>query len=142
MVESSYKIKTELVKDKPFITVEMSYKDRFFDDKYSLMGNLYEDKIPFCIIKNNKSLTLKEATFYNDNNINKSLFMENLSKIVNDYDFVEDFKKNHLENFTKDLCEFINKCNSSMISNNKFHEGYKDKLKGMAGINQANKNLR
>ena len=141
MRKSKYNIKTEIVKDKPFITVEMSYKDSFSNDKYILTGHLNESRINFTFIKN-KENTLNEASFYATNDCKTSTFINELSSGVNNYDFIEDFKKNNLEDFTKELSEFIVKCDSSMISDGKIFEGYEDKLKGMAGINKINKNLR
>ena len=141
MSKSNYKIKTELIKDKPFVTVEMSYVDSFSNDKYILSGGLDESRVNFTFVKN-KEQKINEAFFSAKNNFGSNTFIEQLSKGVNNYDFIEDFKKNNLEDFTKELSEFIVKCDSSMISNGKLFEGYKDKLKGMAGINVINKNLR
>tara|TARA_B110000503_G_C6979253_1_gene342512 strand:- start:218 stop:640 length:423 start_codon:yes stop_codon:yes gene_type:complete len=140
-MKSKYNIKTKLVKDRPFITVEMSYKDSFSNDKYTLIGQLNEGRINFSFIKNKES-KLNETSFYATNDFRKNTFINELSKRVNNYDFIEDFKKNNLEDFTKELSEFIVKCDSSMISNGKIFEGYKDKLKGMAGIKLINKNIR
>ena len=141
MINSKYNIKTELIKDKPFITVEMSYKDKFSNDKYVLMGHLNESKINFTFTKD-KENTSNKASFCITEDYRTSTFINELSKGVNNYDFIEDFKKNNLEDFTKELSEFIVKCDSSMISDGKIFEGYKDKLKGMAGIKLTNKNLR
>ena len=52
MSKSNYKIKTELIKDKPFVTVEMSYKDSFSNDKYILFGSLNESRVNFTFVKN------------------------------------------------------------------------------------------
>jgi len=141
MSKSNYKIKTEIIKDKPFVTVEMSYKDSFSNDKYILSGNLNESKVNFTFVKN-KEQKINEASFYATNDFGSSTFIEELSKGVNNYDFIEDFKKNNLEDFTKELSEFIVKCDSSMISDGKMFEGYKNKLRGMAGISEINENLR
>lgn len=141
MSKSNYKIKTELIKDKPFVTVEMSYVDSFSNDKYILSGSLNESRVNFTFVKN-KEQKINEASFCITKDLGYSTFIEELSKGVNNYDFIEDFKKNNLENFTKELSEFIVKCDSSMISDGKIFEGYKDKLRGMAGISEINQNLR
>ena len=141
MSKSNYKIQTELIKDKPFVTVEMSYVDMFSNDKYILSGAINESRVNFKFAKK-KGQNMNEASFCVTKDLDSSTFIKELSKGVNNYDFIEDFKKNNLEDFTKELSEFIVKCDSSMISNGKIFEGYKDKLKGMAGINEINKNLR
>jgi hypothetical protein len=141
MSKSNYNIKTELIKDKLFITVEMSYKDMFSDDNYILSGAINESRVDFKFVKK-KGQKINEASFCTTKYSGPNSFIEELSKGVNNYDFIEDFKKNNLEDFTKELSEFIVKCDSSMISDGKMFEGYKDKLRGMAGINEINKNLR
>jgi len=141
MSKSNYKIKTELIKDKTFVTVEMSYKDRFSNDKYVLMGDLNESGVNFTFVKN-KDKKLNEAYFYATNEHEPNTFIDELSRGVNNYDFIEDFKKNNLEQFTQELSEFIVKCDSSMVSNGKMFEGYKDKLRGMVWIKKINENLR
>lgn len=141
MSKSNYNIKTELVKNKPFITVEMSYKDMFSNDNYILSGSLSESVINFRLSKN-KGKKINEERFSVTKDLKSNTFIDELSIRVNNYDFIEDFKKNKLESFTKELSEFIVKCDSSMISNGIMFEGYKDKLRGMAGINVINENLR
>ena len=140
-MKSNYKIKTELHKDKSLVIVEMSYKDEFANDKYNLMGWVVDGAINFNVIKNNKQ-NLCESTFYYGDTKSKNIFMENFSKSVNDYDFIEDFQKYHLNNFSNELNEHISKVNDSMISNGQILEGYKNKMRRMAGIITPNKNIR
>jgi hypothetical protein len=139
MSNSNYKISTELIKDKSLVIVEIAYKDDFTNDKYTLKGWVNDNVINFKILKNNKQ-NLNESKFYSNNTNNK--FIEQLSKSVNDYDFIEDFKKHHLMNFSKEINEHIQKVNSSMISNGKLFEGYKNKMREMSGIILPNKNIR
>ena len=141
MSKSSYKINTKLIKDKPFVNVEMSYKDIFYDDNYLLSGHISEGTINFNVTKN-KNKKLNEASFSCVNGTEGIVFINELSESVNDYDFIEDFKKNHLQEFAQELSEFIIKCDSSMISEGKIFEGYKDKLKRMCGVISVNENLR
>tara|TARA_R110001592_G_scaffold80028_2_gene238778 strand:+ start:2130 stop:2555 length:426 start_codon:yes stop_codon:yes gene_type:complete len=141
MSKSSYKINTKLIKDKPFVNVEMSYKDIFYDDNYLLSGHISEGTINFSVTKN-KNKKLNETSFSCVNGTEGIVFINELSESVNDYDFIEDFKKNHLQEFAQELSEFIIKCDSSMISEGKIFEGYKDKLKRMSGVIGVNENLR
>jgi hypothetical protein len=150
-MKTNYKINTEIVKNIPLVNVEISYKDEFFNDKYNLIGVVREGELRFNILKNEKPKTLKEAMQYStvsydgvslSTKPDKDFFIESLSKYVNDYDCIEDFKNNHLESFVNEIAEFISKCNSSMISEGKIYEGYKDKMKRMAGIIEQNKNIR
>jgi hypothetical protein len=140
-MKSNYTIKTELHKDKSLVMVEMTYKDEFSDDKYSLMGWVKDGMIDFNVIKNNKQ-NLSESTFYYGDIEEKSVFLERFSRRVNDYDFIEDFKKHHLNDFSNELNEHISKVGGSMISNGQLFEGYKSKMRKMAGIITPNKNIR
>ena len=93
MSKSSYKINTKIIKDKPFVNVEMSYKDIFYDDNYLLSGHISEGTINFNVTKN-KNKKLNEASFGCVNRAKEIVFINELSESVNDYDFIEDFNKN------------------------------------------------
>ena len=127
-------------KDKPFIMIEMSYKDEFTNDEYILKGaatNSSANNINFSILKNRKesgSLTLE--------NSDTKKFIKEFFEIAKDYDFNQDFNNNHSESFSKEITSFINQCDSSMVFNGEVIDGYKDKMRGMAGINTPNKNIR
>lgn len=140
-MKSNYKIKTELHKDKSCVMVEMSYKDEFTNDKYNLIGWVKDGMINFNVIKNNKK-NLSDSTFYHGDTKDNNIFMENFSKSVNDYDFIEDFQKHHLDNFSNELNEHMSKLNNAMITNGQILEGYKNKMRRMAGIIIPNKNIR
>ncbi len=123
-------------KDDGFVVVEMKCKDNFTDDKYVLSGIIKEGILNFSVERNNK--TLKEIAF----NKEKDKFLKSISESVNDYDFVEEFSKKHLEEFHCQISEFIEKINSSMISKGEILEGYKNKMRRMAGIIDCNKHIK
>jgi hypothetical protein len=123
-------------KDDGFVVVEMKCKDNFTDDKYILSGIIKEGILNFSVERNNK--TLKEIAF----NKEKDKFLKNVSESVGDYDFVEEFSKKHLEGFHCQISEFIEKINSSMISKGEIFEGYKNKMRRMAGIIDSNKHIK
>lgn len=119
-------------KDVPYIFIEMSYKDNFTDDNY-IMEGLSKDSsaemVNFNIYKNGNYLCNLNL---NKNENNK--FLKEFFKIVDDYDFKSCFNKKHADNFSQKILEFTNKCSSSMVLNGKLMEGYKDKMRMMAGI--------
>jgi len=100
-------------KDDGFVVVEMKYKDSFTDDKYVLSGIVQEGSLEFNIERNNKNL--KDISF----NKEKDKFLKNLYESVNDYDFVEEFSKKHLESFYFQINEFIEKINKRPFSSNR-----------------------
>lgn len=157
MPKSNYTIKTEIVKNKPIIYLNLSYKDRFINESHNLIGSVENEKISFSFINNKHSLennnktktvydwAAKDVTilnFHADKDYKNKSFINELSSKINDYDFVEDFKKNHLENFNKEVSDFVFKCESAMISDNTIYEGYKHQLQRKAGIKKTNENLR
>lgn len=140
MPKSNYTINTEIVKNKAIIYLNLSYKDKFIKENHNLVGNVEGEKISFSFV--NSKHSLEGLSFHANKDYKNKSFINELSSKINDYDFVEDFKKNHLENFNKEISDFIFKCESSMISDNIIYEGYKHQLQKKAGIKRANKNLR
>lgn len=140
MPKSNYTIKTEIVKNKPIIYLNLSYKDRFINESHNLIGSVENEKVSFSFINNKHSL--ENLNFHADKDCKNKSFINELSSKINDYDFVEDFKKNHLENFNKEVSDFVFKCESAMISDNTIYEGYKHQLQRKAGIKKTNENLR
>jgi hypothetical protein len=119
-------------KDKPYVLVEISYKDYFTDDKYLLKGisqNSNVNDIDFVIFRNNDNIgNLKLQDKNNDK------FLREFFEMTNDFDFKESFKKKHSKKLSEEISNFLNKCDSSIILNGNILEGYKDKMKRMAGI--------
>ena len=140
MSKSNYTIKTKIVKNKPIIYLNLSYKDRFINESHNLIGSVKNEKVSFSFINNKHSL--ESLNFHADKDYKNKSFINELSSKINDYDFVEDFKKNHLENFNKEVSDFVFKCESAMISDNTIYEGYKHQLQRKAGIKKTNENLR
>jgi hypothetical protein len=140
MMKTNYNINSELIKNKFFISVELKYKDSFFDDKYNLKGFVSENKITFSVYKNKKQM--EKVSFVLEENLDNNTFLKELSDSIKDYDLMEDFKKNHFNDFSKELSDYIKKDNSSIILNNKLVEGYKTKMQSVAGIRGVNKSLR
>ena len=140
MIKTNYNINSELRKSQSFISVELKYKDSFFDDKYNLKGFVSENKITFSVYKNKKQM--ENASFVLEDNLDNNTFLKELSDSIKDYDLMEDFKKNHFNDFSKELSDYIKKDNSSIILNNKLVEGYKTKMQSVAGIRGVNQSLR
>jgi len=96
MPKSNYTIKTEIVKNKPIIYLNLSYKDRFINESHNFIGSVENEKVSFSSV--NKKHSLENLNFHADKDYTNKSFINELSSKINDYDFVEDFKKNHLEN--------------------------------------------
>jgi hypothetical protein len=140
MIKTNYNINSELRKNQSFISVELKYKDSFFDDKYNLKGFVNENQITFSVYKNKKQM--EKVSFVLEESLESNTFLKELSNSIKDYDLMEDFKKNHFNNFYNELSDYIKKDNSSIIVNNKLIEGYKTKMQSVAGIKKINQNLR
>lgn len=140
MIKTNYNINYELRKNQSFISVELKYKDSFFDDKYNLKGFVNENQITFSVYKNKKQM--EKVSFVLEESLESNTFLKELSNSIKDYDLMEDFKKNHFNNFYNELSDYIKKDNSSIIVNNKLIEGYKTKMQSVAGIKKINQNLR
>lgn len=140
MIKSKYNINTKLNDNKSIVIIDISYKDVFVNEKYNLKGIVEGNKIKFNTFKNKNKL--KEVSFVLGENFENNTFLKDLNNSLKDYDLIEDFKKNHFENFNNELSEYIKKSNSSVILNNNLIEGYKEKLQGMSGIKKINHILR
>lgn len=140
MIKTNYNINSELRKNQSFISIELKYKDNFFDDKYNLKGFVNENQITFSVYKNKKQM--EKVSFVLEESLENNTFLKELSSSIKDYDLMEDFKKNHFNNFYHELSDYIKKDNSSIIINNRIVEGYKLKMQSVAGIKKINQNLR
>tara|TARA_Y100000389_G_C17412994_1_gene492041 strand:+ start:369 stop:791 length:423 start_codon:yes stop_codon:yes gene_type:complete len=140
MTKTNYNINSKLRKNQSLISVELQYKDSFFDDNYYLKGFINESKITFSVYKNKKQM--EKVSFVLGENIENNTFLRELNISTKDYDLMEDFKKNHFKDFYNELSDYITKDNSSIIMNNQIFEGYKTKIQSIAGIKKVNQNLR
>jgi hypothetical protein len=137
MTYSNFEIETEIKNNKPYLDIVLEYRDSFTDDKFNIKAIIEDvNNINFFIVKNKRQISnvnVKNRNFEN--------FFNETFKSINDFDFKQEFNKNHKSKIISELENFINKINSSIIIENKFIDGYRDKMKLMSGI-IINENIR
>lgn len=130
-MKSNYTISTGINKhNRAYILSEINYTDSFTKDRYELVGFIVNENLSFKIKRN--GLFLGEVSHNYDNKD----FLNNLNKIVKDYDFIEDFEKNHIESFMLETNSYVKRINSSVIIKGEIIDNLKDKLQRVAGINK------
>jgi hypothetical protein len=127
--KTKYNIKKGINKyNDAYVLSEIKYKDAFSFDKYELLGFVINEELKFSVKRNDLYL----GEFFHS--FDFDVFLENLIKITKDYDFVEDFKKNHIKNYLQEINSYVEKINSSIIVEGKIIDNYKNKLQIVAGI--------
>ncbi len=128
-----HKVHAQIKSESPEILFEVIYKDDFTNDHFILKSsNLSEGNsksIKFAILKNGEkfsSLIMEER--------NVDSFMNQFLSLTKDDDFNTEFKNKILESSSKQIKDFFEFYDSSIILKGLTLEGELNRMKKMAGI--------
>lgn len=128
-----HKVQAQIKSEAPEIILEIRYQDDFSNDHYILKGSGLSDKgsksINFNISKNGKdfnSLEMKER--------NVETFLNEFLNTTKDDDFNSEFKSKIYEQSTKEIKDFFEFFDNSIILKGLTLEGERDRMRKLSGI--------
>ena|ERR1035437_51567 len=132
MKEIDYRISAQIKGEAPDIQFEIKYKDEFTNDHYTLKSLISEEgtkRIPFMVIKNNQEFG-KVVIENRDVKACLDTFLES----TEDMDFKNEFKKQIFEQAEKEINNFFEFFDNSIILRGLTLEGEMKRMKKIAGI--------
>ncbi len=128
-----HKVQAQIKNEAPEILLEVIYKDYFTDDHYILKGSGVNDKgsklINFDVSKNGEEISSLKME---DRNI--EAFMSEFLSLTKDDDFNIEFKSKIYEQSTKEIKDFFDFFDNSIVLKGLTLEGELGRMKKMAGI--------
>lgn len=128
-----HNIKAQIKSEAPEICLEVKYMDDFTDDHYVISNNSKDTKnsnsMNFTISKNGKDLTSIEMK-----NRDVSKFLNEFLNITKDDDFNTEFKSKIYETSNKQIQDFFEFYDNSLVRKGLTLEGEISRMKKMAGI--------
>lgn len=128
-----HKVQAQIKNEAPEILFEVIYQDDFTNDHYVLKGFGIGDKgsklMDFQIKKNGKDFSSLKME---DRNV--ELFMSNFLSLTKDDDFNTEFKSKINEQSTKEIKDFFEFFDNSIVLKGLTLEGELKRMKKMAGI--------
>ncbi len=128
-----HKVQAQIKSEAPEIILEVIYQDDFTNDHYILKGSGLSDKgsksINFNISKNGKefpSLEMKER--------NVETFLNEFLNTTKDADFNSEFKSKIYEQSTKEIKDFFEFFDDSIILRGLTLEGERLRMRKLSGI--------
>lgn len=128
-----HSVKAQIKSESPEICFEVIYQDDFTNDHY-VLNNLNENSknpnsIKFNISKNEKNLTSIEMK---DRNVEN--FLNEFMNITKDADFINEFKSKIYKISKKQISDFFEFYDNSIVLKGLTLEGEIGRMKRMAGI--------
>lgn len=128
-----HSVKAQIKSEIPEICFEVIYQDDFTNDHY-VLNSLNESSqgsnfMKFSVIKNGKELNSLEMK---DRDVNK--FLNEFINLTNDADFNEEFKSKIYETSKKQIDDFFEFFDKSIVLKGITLEGEINRMKKMAGI--------
>lgn len=128
-----HNIKAQIKSESPEICLEIKYVDDFTDDHYIISNSSTATKnsnsMNFTIAKNGKNLTSLEMK---DRDVSK--FLNEFLNITKDDDFNKEFKAKIYETSNKQIQDFFEFYDNSLVRKGLTLEGEISRMKKMAGI--------
>lgn len=128
-----HKVQAQIKNEAPEILFEVIYQDDFTNDHYILKGSGCNDKgsksINFNIAKNGQELSYLEMK---ERNVDS--FMKEFLDITKDDDFNTEFKSKIFEQSSKEIKDFFEFFDNSIVLKGLTLEGEKSRMKKIAGI--------
>jgi hypothetical protein len=129
-----YNINTEIVNDLPKIELELTYKDKFFDDHYLLRSKPEKDtsseNILFELFKNGEKQSEFSLLKGNVDEFMSQFFVE-----IDDHDFKEEFYKKDLAvPISNEIDDFLKRYDDIVVSAEITTEGEIKRMKKIAGL--------
>lgn len=127
-----YRIQAQITSQSPDIQIEIKYLDDFTNDHYILKSLISEEgtkRVPFLITKNNKDFG-KVVIENRDTKACLNAFLES----TEDKDFKDEFKKQIFEKAEKEINNFFDFFDNSIILRGLTLEGEMTRMKKLSGI--------
>ncbi len=128
-----HKVQAQIKCESPEILFEVIYQDDFTNDHYVLNGSGLSNKgsksMNFNILKNGKEFSLLEMK---DRNV--EVFINEFLNLTKDDDFNTEFKSKIYETSTKQIKDFFEFYDNSIVLKGLTLEGEKSRMRKMAGI--------
>ena len=128
-----HKVQAQIKNEAPEIILEVIYQDDFTNDHYILKGSGRNDKgsksINFNIAKNGQELSTLEMK---ERNVDS--FMKEFLDITKDDDFNTEFKSKIFEQSSKEINDFFEFFDNSIVLKGLTLEGEKSRMKKIVGI--------
>ncbi len=128
-----HKVQAQIKNESPEIVFEIIYQDDFTNDHYVLKGSSSNDKgsklMNFNVLKNGKDFSILKME---ERNVES--FISEFLSLTKDDDFNTEFKSKIYEQSTKEIQNFFEFFDNSIVLKGLTLEGELKRMKKMAGI--------